>query len=87
MKQKKTCSENETLVQKAHSFNTHDYKNTKLTEILMMTLTPQFRKIAIKMRASYPSSIQELNFRKWVDKLEQAEITGGHKTFKATKRK
>ena len=27
---------------------THDYKNTKMTEILMMTLTPQLRKIAIK---------------------------------------
>ena len=31
----------ETLVQKAYSLNTHDYKNTKMTEILMMTLTPQ----------------------------------------------
>ena len=52
-------------------------KNTKLTEILMMTLTPQLRKIAIKKRASHPSSIQEpeLDFRKLVDKLEQAEIT------------
>ena len=30
----------ETLVQKAYSLNTHDYKNTKMTEILMMTLTP-----------------------------------------------
>ena len=33
----------ETLVQKAYSLNTHYYKNTKMTEILMMTLTPQFR--------------------------------------------
>ena len=57
--------------------NTHDYKNTKMTEILMMTLTPQLRKIAIKKRASHPSSIREpdLDFRKLVDKLEQAEIT------------
>ena len=31
----------ETLVRKAYSLNTHDYKNTKMTEILMMTLTPQ----------------------------------------------
>ena len=31
----------ETLVRKAYSVNTHDYKNTKMTEILMMTLTPQ----------------------------------------------
>ena len=48
-----------------------------MTEILMMTLTPQLRKIAIKKRASHPSSIREpdLNFRKLVDKLEQAEIT------------
>ena len=28
----------ETLVRKAYSLNTHDYKNTKITEILMMTL-------------------------------------------------
>ena len=67
----------ETLVRKAYSLNTLDYKNTKTTEILMMTLTPQLRKIAIKKRASHPSSIREpdLGFRKLVDKLEQAEIT------------
>ena len=67
----------ETLVQKAYSLNTHDYKNTKMTEILMMTLTPQLRKVAIKKRASHLSSIREpdLDFRKLVDKLEQAEIT------------
>ena len=37
----------------------------------------QLRKIAIKKRASHPSSIREpdLDFRKLVDKLEQAEIT------------
>ena len=48
-----------------------------MTEILMMTLTPQLRKIAIKKRASDPSSIREpdLNFRKLVEKLEQADIT------------
>ena len=48
-----------------------------MTEILMMTLTPQLRNIAIKKRASHPSSIREpeLDFRKLVDKLEQAEIT------------
>ena len=67
----------ETLVRKAYSLNTHDYKNTKMTEILMMTLTPQLRKIAIKKRASHPSSLREpdLDFRKLVDKLKQAEIT------------
>ena len=67
----------ETLVRKAYSLNTHDYKNTKMTEILMMTLTPQLRKIAKKKRASHPSSIREpdLDFRKLVDKLEQAQIT------------
>ena len=66
----------ETLVRKA-SLNTPDYKNTKMIEILMMTLTPQLRKIAIKKRAYHPSSIREtdLDFRKLVDKLEQAEIT------------
>ena len=67
----------ETLVRKAYSLNTHDYKNTKMTEILMMTLTPQLRKIAIKKKASHTSSIREpdLDFRKLVDKLEQVEIT------------
>ena len=48
-----------------------------MTEILMKTLTPQLRKIAIKKGASHPSSIREpdFDFRKLVDKLEQAEIT------------
>ena len=48
-----------------------------MTEILMMTLTPQLRKIAIKKRASHPSSIREpdLDSRKLVNKLKQAEIT------------
>ena len=66
----------ETLVRKTYSLNTHDYKNTKMTEILMMTLTPQLRKIAIKKRASHPSSIREpdLDFRKLVDKLEQQSL-------------
>ena len=46
-----------------------------MTEILMMTLTPQLRKKALKKGASYPSSIREpvSDFRKLVDKLEQAE--------------
>ena len=30
-----------------------------MTEVLMMTLTPQLRKIAIKKRASHPSSFRE----------------------------
>ena len=74
---KKLAVRIDTLVRKAYSLNTHDYKNTKTTEILMMTLTPQLRKIAIRKRASHPSSIREpdLDFRKLVDKLEQAEIT------------
>ena len=33
------------LVRKAYSLNTLDYKNTKMTEILMMTLTSQLRKM------------------------------------------
>ena len=43
----------------------------------LFTLTPHLRKIAIKKRASHPSSIREpdLDFRKIVDKIEQAEIT------------
>ena len=38
----------ETLVRKAYSLNTQYYKNTKTTETLIMTLTPQLRKIAKK---------------------------------------
>ena len=49
----------ETVVQKANLLNIHDYKKTKMTEILMMTLTPQSRKTAMKKGASHPSSIQE----------------------------
>ena len=67
----------ETLVRKAYSLKTHDYKNTKLTKISLMTLTPQFWKRAIEKRASHPSSIREPDLDLWklVDKLEQAEIT------------
>ena len=73
----------ETLVRKAYSLNTHDYKNTKTSEKLMMTLTSQLRKIAIKRRASHPSSIREpdLFLRKLVDK--QHEI-GRNRKFKTT---
>ena len=41
----------------------------------MMTLTSQLRKIAIKKKASHPSSIRkpDIDFRKVVDKLEQAD--------------
>ena len=48
-----------------------------MTEVLVMTLTPQLQKIAIEKRLSHPFSIREpdLDFRKLVDKLEQAEIT------------
>ena len=47
-----------------------------MTEHLMMTLTPQLRKIGIKKRASHPSSIREpgIDFRKLSYKSEQAEI-------------
>ena len=43
----------------------------------MMTLTPQLRKILRRKRASHLSSILEpdIDFRKLVDKLDQAEIT------------
>ena len=40
----------ETLVRKAYSLITRDL--TKMTEILMMALTPQLQKIAVKKRAS-----------------------------------
>ena len=67
----------ETLVREHTHSTLMIIKITKMTEILMMTLTPQLQKIAIKKRASHPSSIREpdLDFRKLVDKLEQAEIS------------
>ena len=48
-----------------------------MTEILMMTLTLQLRKIRIKKKALHPSSIREpeKNFQKLLDKLEEVEIT------------
>ena len=70
-----------TLVRKAlnltHSLNTHDYKNTKLAEVSLMTLTTQLGKIPEKKKASHPCSVREpeIDFRKLVNKLEQAEIT------------
>ena len=47
-----------------------------MTEVSMMTPTSQLQKIARKKRASHPSSFREpdIDFRKLVDKLEQAEI-------------
>ena len=42
----------ETLIRKANSPDTHDYKNTKLTEFLTTNLTPQLQKIAVKMRST-----------------------------------
>ena len=48
-----------------------------MTEILMMTLTLQLRKIRIKKKALHPSSIREPEnfFQKLLDKLEEVEIT------------
>ena len=48
-----------------------------MTEILMVTLTPQLQKTAIKKRASHPSWTREpdIDFRKLVDRLKQAETT------------
>ena len=43
-----------------------------MTEFLMMTLTPQIRKVTIKKSASHPSLIREpyIGFRNLVDQLE-----------------
>ena len=48
----------ETLVRKAYSLNTHDYENTKMTETLMMTLTPQLRKMRKKREHHIPLHFQ-----------------------------
>ena len=50
----------ETLVRKAYSLNTHDYKNTKMTETLMMTLTPPIKKNSYK-KESITSLINSRN--------------------------
>ena len=49
----------ETFVRKAYSLKTHDYKNTKMTEILVMTLTPQQRKIAKRENLDNSISLRE----------------------------
>ena len=76
-KKKQLAVRIETLVRKAYSLNTYDYKNKKMTEILMMTLAPQLRKIAIKKRASHPSSIREpdLNLGKLAEITKKLEGT------------
>ena len=62
-----------------------------MTKMLMMTLIQKLGKIAIKKKASHPSSIREpdIDFRKLVDQVEQAEVRGnrGNRKFKTTKRK
>ena len=45
---KKTCQKNKNCGTKSIFLNPLHYKNTKLTEILLMTLTTQLEKIAIK---------------------------------------
>ena len=64
----------ETLVRQAYSLKTHDYINIKMTEILMMTLMVQLRKI-VKKREHRTHLQPNIDFRKLVDKLEHAEIT------------
>ena len=54
-----------TLVRKAYSFNTHDYKNTKMTEILMMTLTPQMQKNSNKKESIRSFLNPRTRFRLW----------------------
>ena len=73
----KLAVRNKTLVRKKDSLITYDYKNMKMTKILMITLTTQLRKIVMKKRISHPPSIREpdIDFRVLVDKLEQAETT------------
>ena len=57
----------ETLVRKAYSLNTHDYKNTKMTEILNDDLNTTIKENSNK-KESIPSLLQfenlDLDFRK-----------------------
>ena len=44
----------------SYSLNTHDYKNTKMTEIFMMNPTPQLRKLAKKEHHILPQSENQI---------------------------
>ena len=63
----------ETLVRKAYSFNTHDYKKYKDDRNLNDDSNNSLTKNSSKKEKSHPSSIREpdLDFRKLEDKLEQ----------------
>ena len=67
----------ETLVRKAYSLNTHDYKNTKMTEILMMTLTPQLRKLANR-KESIPSLLNSRTRFRFSKTSRQTRTSGNH---------
>ena len=75
--------ENNSQTRKTNRFknrNSHTKKyspSTHKKKTEMMTLTSEIRKIALKIKASHPSSIREpeKNFCKFVEKLEHAEIT------------
>ena len=67
----------ETLIRKACSLNTHYYKKYKNDRNLNDDSNTSTKKNSYKKRVSHTSSIREpdLDFRKLVEKLEQAEIT------------
>ena len=68
---KKLAVSIKSLVRKVYSLITHDYKNTMMTEILN-----DYSYISIAKNSRKKESITSfLNFKKLVDKLEQAEIT------------
>ena len=56
----------ELLVRKAYSLNTHDYKNTKKTEILMMTFNTSIKKNSNKKESisSFLNSRARFRFSK-----------------------
>ena len=57
------------------NLKTHDYEDMKLTEFIMMTLTPQLRKTAKKESiTTIINPRTQYGFRKLVDNLEQAEV-------------
>ena len=61
-KNKQLAGRIDTLVRKTYSRNTHDYKNTKTTEVLMMTLTPKLHKIAIKKEHHIQLQFENLKY-------------------------
>ena len=77
MKQLNSAVRIERLVRKAYSLNTHDYKNTKIKKFNNDSNTTVTERSDRKesITSIFNSREPYIDFKKLVDKLEQAEIT------------